>query len=555
MLLNLSIKNYALIEELRVELSPELNIFTGETGAGKSIIIDSIGLLLGDRASSQNVRKGASRCFISGEFDCSKVEPLRSFLKEAGLGEESDGTLIIRREIEADGKSRAFVNDRPVSLATLTAIGEYLVDVHGQHDHQSLFKISAQRELIDRFGGHEDLLARVSEMFTRWKALTAERDSRQLSEAERQRLIDLYSFQVNEIDNARLLAGEEEEIERDLPKLKNAEKLGGLAGEIYQLLYGAEGAVLEKLGKVQRLLENITSLSGSLGETAENLKSASFQLEEASREIEDFKDGLRADPEALNNLLERRDLIARLRKKYGATVTDVLAYRDKTAGELSLLLKSDQSRQELEKDIEKARQELTDQCNKLSAARKKAAEKLSKGVEKELTDLGMKKARLAVALAAEAEPTSTGIDRVEFMFSANAGEDVKPLKAIASGGETSRVMLAIKTVLAKADRVPVLIFDEIDAGIGGPMGQTVGKKLRELARHRQLLCITHLPQIAAFGSRHLAVAKETVKGRTMTQVRLLSAPERLEEVARMLSGEEITPTARKHASELIAGCQ
>jgi DNA repair protein RecN (Recombination protein N) len=549
MLLNLHIKNYALIEDLNLEFREGLNIFTGETGAGKSIIIESLGLILGERASAQAIRTGAGRCSISGEFDCAKHKDLQDYLEEQGLREND--SLIIRREIDAGGKSRAFVNDRPVSLATLAAIGEYLVDVHGQHEHQSIIRSAIQRRLLDRFGNLEKLRGEVSGLYHLWRQLIAQKQSCQMSEQERQRLIDLYHFQVTEIVKAKLLAGEEEEIERILPQLKNAEKLRALSDEAYQILYGAEDATLGRLGKVQRILESITSLGVTLPESCENLKTACYQLEEVSQEIEDFRDNLKADPGKLDELLDRQDMILRLKRKYGATIADILAYRDKTAADLAVFLQADKNRQEFDAKIDQQFQFLSESCHKLTEQRKKAGKKLSLEVEKEIADLGMKKARFAVALEKENEPTSEGMERIDFMFSANAGEEMKPLKDIASGGEMSRVMLALKTVLAKADDVPVMVFDEVDAGIGGPMGQVVGKKLGSLAKYRQILCITHLPQIAAFACHHMNVAKSHKAGRTFTNVISLTDQERLEEIARMLSGAEITPSARKNAQELI----
>jgi DNA repair protein RecN (Recombination protein N) len=553
MLLTLHIKNYALIDDLRLEFREGLNIFTGETGAGKSIIIESLGLILGERASAQAVRNGAGRCFISGEFDCTGSKELIRFLEEQGLS--ADETLLLRREIDAAGKSRAFVNDLPVSIGTLHAIGEYLVDVHGQHEHQSLMRLATQRAMLDSFGDLDPLRGEVAEHFRRWRDLAAQEQSQQMSEQERQRLIDLYDFQLREIDEAKLIPGEEEEIEQALPQLKNAEKLQSLSDEAYGMLYNTEGAVIERLSKVQRTLDTIHSLGNALTETTENLKTVYYQIEEIARDIENFRDGLQAEPGRLNELMERQDDIHKLKKKYGATISAILAYREQIGNELDVLSRNDENRQELERKIATAKETLLVLCEKLSRQRKKAAERLGHGIEKELQDLGMKKARFEVAFEKEAEPTSDGIDRLEFIFSANPGESPKSLKGIASGGEMSRVMLAIKTVLAAADNVPVLVFDEIDAGIGGPMGQVVGKKLKKLSCHHQVLCITHLPQIAAFADEHLHVAKESKAGRTNTSVRTLPKEERIEEIARMLSGAAVTPAARKHAEELIESSQ
>ena len=553
MLLSLHIKNYALIEELRLEFVPELNIFTGETGAGKSIIIDALGLLLGERASAQVLRKGAQRCSVTGEFDVTRLKDVRSCLEEAGVADSGAETILLRRELDATGRSRAFINDRPVSLETVKNVGELLVDVHGQHEHQALFHAQAQRELLDRYGGLEDQVADAGAMYAALAALRARAAAQTMSAQERDRLIDLYSYQKKEIEEARLSADEEEEIERTLPQLKNAEKLIEAGRQAHDILYGAEGSVIENIGKVTRLVENLHSLGGNGGDALENLQKAYFLAEEAARSLEDFTEKLTLDPAALNALLERRDMLQRLKKKYSKTIPEILAHHETVSKELEALSLGDETRQELEKSIAAAEKTLAQSCEKLSAARKKAGEKLAAGVEKELQSLGMKKARFSVNLEKEPEPGRAGQDRLEFMFCANPGEDAKTLKSIASGGEMSRVMLALKTVLAKADRVPVLIFDEIDSGIGGPMGEVIGRKLQKLSGHHQILCITHLPQIAAFGNQNMFVAKEVKAGHTLTRVRTLSDEERIEEIARMLSGAEITPAARQHAAELIAG--
>ncbi|MBN1621370.1 MAG: DNA repair protein RecN [Endomicrobiales bacterium] len=551
MLLNLHIKNYALIDNMHIDFTPGLNIFTGETGAGKSIIIEALGLILGERASAQLIRKDANRCFITGEFDHSKLKGFSKYLDELGLDDSNNDTLILRREIDVSGKSRAFINDCPVSLSTLCSVGELLVDVHGQHEHQTLIKSMHQRQLLDRFGDNEDLKDAIGKKYHQWKELIAQKESFKLSEQEKQKLIDLYGFQVKEIDGARLTQGEEEEIEQILPKLKNAEKLREISEQASQFLDSMEGSVLEKLNKVQQMLENINNVCGSLGETCENLKTAYYQIEECAKEVEDFNGNLESDPERLNEILGRQDIIYKLKKKYGKTIGEILEYRKKIHDELSFISNTEENEKELNSRIEKEQRELFDLCKKLSASRKKAAEKISDEVEKQLYDLGMKKVRFVVSVEKEQEPTSDGWDRVEFIFSANPGEDLKPLKDIASGGEMSRVMLALKTVLAKADKVPILIFDEVDAGIGGPMGQTVGKKLKDLSKSHQILCITHLPQIAVFSNQHLSVVKELQKGQTYTYIKTLSEKEHTEEISRMLSGEKVTTTARKHAQELI----
>lgn len=551
MLLNLHIKNYVLIDELSLEFGEGLNIFTGETGAGKSIIIESIGLVLGDRAGAGLVRKGSERCSICAEFDISGYSALEKFLEQSALADENTGSLIIRREIDSTGKSRAFINDRPAGISTLSSVGNFLVDVHGQHEHQTLLQGKVQRELVDRFAGNENLLADTAKHYEAWRGLVAQKEANTVSTQEKERLVDLYSFQLKEITSLKPVPGEDEELEQKLPVLKNAEKLRALSSEAYDLLYGRESSAMENTGKAQKLVENIISISGSLSGSAETLKNASSLLDDALRDIDKFRGSLEADPDVLNELLTWQDQLHRLKKKYGKDIAEILAYSDKISKYLDTLTNAEKNSKELDENIKKAESSLSALCEKLSASRKKASKKLSEGVENELGALGMKRAKFSAEIMKQDSPSGQGWDSVGFMFSANTGEDSKPLKEIASGGEMSRVMLALKTVLANSDEVPVLIFDEIDAGIGGPMGQVVGSKLKTLSKHHQILCITHLPQIAAFAEKHFNVEKAADAGQTLTRVRTLAKNDRLEEVARMLSGKEITPAARKHAMELI----
>lgn len=359
---------------------------------------------------------------------------------------------------------------------------------------------------------------------------------------------------MKEIDSASLKPGEDEETEAALPMMKNSGKLLELSQEAYGLLYESDGSVIEKIGKVKKLSDAINSLGGT-AEISESLNSASTFLEEAASLIEDYKEKLNCDPDALEKLLERQNLIRNLKKKYGSTIEEVLSFREKNAKELEILNKFDQNRKELEKEIEKTAKELFSWCSRLSNERKKWAEKLGEGVKKELGFLGMKKARFEISFEKMPEPFSEGWDKIDLMFQPNPGEDLKPLKDIASGGEISRVMLAIKTVLSKADEVPVLIFDEIDTGLGGPMGQVVGKKMSDLSKNHQVISVTHLPQIAAFALQNISVTKETSDNKTKIKARALSEDDKIEEIARMLSGEKISDSARKHARELISGAQ
>jgi len=555
MLTLLSIRNYALIEELTLEFDKQLNILTGETGAGKTIILGALGLLLGERASSNVIRQGTKRCEINGVFFIKDNKTVLNFLKEQGLEANNESRkenlrdeLIFRREITAEG-SRCFVNSTPVPLSTFQVLGDFLVDIHGQHEHQALLRPAVQRNLLDNYGDLENLRRKVFDLYKKYFSLKEEEEKLHLSEQERNQKIDLYSFQVQEIENAHLEPGEETELEKEYLRLANAEKLSTWTGQILQLLTEEEGAALNRLQKIEKILTNLVNLDSSLQPNLKNLTEQIYTLDDLAREIQEYQNKIEYNPKKLEELVERREMILKLKKKYGSSIKDILEYQKKTKDELSKLSHSEEKKDEIEKEITEIYAKLETLAKELSEKRKKVAEKLSKETEKELNQLGMPKAKFLVSLKEKTEIDASGKDEIEFLISPNPGEGVKPLSKIASGGEMSRIMLALKTILAQSDETPVLIFDEIDAGIGGPMGTVVGRKLAQLSKSHQVLCVTHLPQISAYANEHFNVAKETRQGRTFTEVKRLNKEEKIDEIARMLGGEK--STALKHAQELI----
>lgn len=563
MLTDLTIHHYALIESLHIEFEKGLNVLTGETGAGKSIVIDALGLLLGDKASASIVRKGASRCEVTGIFDLNRARPVHQFLKSCSLqNSDEEQTLMLRREVDTQGKSRAFINDKPVNLSTLSELGEILVDIHGQHEHQRLLKPNEQRSLLDRYAENDSLLTEVANLYDLWKGTLNQLQISQLSDQEKNQKIDLYHFQIQEIDSARLAEGEEDEMEKLLPQLKNSERLRELSNELYSQLYDAEGSVLERIRKSQKVVESISNLGVELKDAPIFLEDALIKVNEVVNDVETFRNGLVIDPKKVDEIISRQDLIFKLKKKYGKTIPEILEYRGKIGEELKRLEGHTEAIQELQKNAKESHTRLSDKCRKLTVSRRKCSEKLSDAVEKELKELGFHKARFSIQFTAEKDddgkeiPTPNGFERAEFLFSANPGEELKPLKQVASGGELSRVMLAIKKILAQSDVVPTLIFDEIDSGIGGSMGNVVGEKLKTLSRSHQILVVTHLPQIAAYTGHHITVRKSVTGDRTRTTIELLKDAERIREIARMLGGtsgdgEEPTAASLKHASELL----
>jgi len=558
MLNYLSIKNYTLIEDVFLEFSSGFNVLTGETGAGKSIIVGALGLVLGERAASGLIRKGAGRLSITASFKVISKQ-LEDLLVTLGLNDDIDdtkhGEMLLRRDIDSSGRSRCFVNDNPVSLSSISKIGEFLVDVHGQHEHQLLLKNSEQRDLIDSFGGLTEYALKIEELYKSWKELLSEQDALSLSVQERTQRIDLYSFQLKELKTANLRPGEEEELEKMLPRLKNAERLKSLSEEAYGLLYGEEGSALDRLRQVQRDFDGICNLGGELSNASEMLKGALIQLEETSNELDGFRDGIETDPERLEEVLGRLELMSRLKRKYGNTVEEILEYKEKISKELDHLEHAEEKTQDISEQVSKAYQKFISASKKMSEERRAVAEKLSGLVHKELKELGLGNSKFRADIIQEKDESgkfkasANGIDDIEFLISPNPGEDLKPLADTASGGELSRIMLALKTVLSKADKVPTLIFDEIDSGVGGFMGAVVGKKLLNLGKARQVICITHLPQIASLAHRHFNVEKYVEGKRTHVAVSRLDSTRRIKEISRLLGGE--TKISVKHARELI----
>lgn len=565
MLTRLSVHNYALIESLEVEFRPGLNILTGETGAGKSILIGALGLALGERADSDSVRTGASQAVVEAEFRIDRHQTVRAIFEELGL--EWTGELSVRREVSAAGKSRALVNDAQVPLSGLKRIGDAILDMHGQHQHQSLLYEERHLDFLDGYARTWPERGAAGALFREHQGIRSELDALRGREKLTGEKLDLYAFQIREIESARLAEGEEEGLEREQAVLANAEKLHSLASEAYRLLYQNEGSISEQLSAARKALEQIAAIDERAGETGKGLASISDQVDEVSRELRRYRDSIQFDPGRLEEIRQRLDLVRTLKKKYGSRdggTASVLNYLVRIKSEVDSVEHVQEHIARLEGELEAKRRKLERACLELSEKRQAAARRMAKEVLGQLGDLGMEKASFKVEVAQAEEEGGlarregkyygvgpTGMDQARFLISPNAGEDLKLLAKIASGGEISRVMLAVKTILAEVDQVSSLVFDEIDSGIGGRVAEAVGRKLRQIGEKRQVLCITHLPQIAALAQAHYRVAKREQSGRTLTTVEALSDKERVEEVARMLGGEKVSESALRHAREMV----
>jgi DNA repair protein RecN (Recombination protein N) len=556
-LTELRIRNFAIIEEIGLEFAEGFTVFTGETGAGKSILVDAVDLLVGGRASADLIRAGAEEAEVSGVFSLAPGSPIARFLQEQDLIGSGEHELILRRILSRAGRNRVHVNGRPAPLNVLQSLRGLLVDIHGQHEHQSLFKPSVQLDLLDEFGGLADARADYATAFETWRSLETHLAERRVVLADRQAREDLLRYQVEEMTGANLRAGEDRELERARLLLSQGRRLAELVQATYGPLYEEEPSILQGLGALAGSLKELASIDNEMTEDRNRFAEALAQLTDLAQRLRAYRDRLEFDPERLDKVEERLDLIHRLVKKYGGSLEEVIKRGEAAKRELQELESGDDALKALSGQVADARERVVKLAQALSRKRTKAAGELEKRLERELKDLRMDHARVRIAVEQEAgadgpQLTSTGSDRVEFLFSSNLGEAPQPLARIASGGELSRVMLAMKTVLAEQDRVPVLVFDEVDAGIGGAASEVVGKRLRHLSRHgHQVFCITHLAPIAAQAQRHFAVTKAAKGGRTVTQVEQLDKAARVEEVARMLGGETITPTIRSTAAEML----
>jgi len=551
MLTELRIKNFAIIESLTLPLAPGFNVLSGETGAGKSIIVGALGLLLGERASGDLIRTGADRAVVEGVFDIAGHASAGAVLDERGVDVEND-TVVLRREVNAGGRARAWVNGTTVTAGVLAEIGRLLVNLHGQHEAQTLLDPDAQRAILDAFGGATEQAAQVRAVH---EALTAVRRDIQTLESRRteaERRADYLRHVVGEIDAAKLVAGEDERLEDEARRLEHAEELRMLAQGMTAMLDGDEDAVLHRLAAVQRSLASIQRIDSSLSRLQETFDGAFYGLEELARELVAYEEGIELDPERLADVERRRDLIFRLTKKYGPVIADVLETAQRARAELDLVDSAAFDIRQLTERERVAAARVAESAAALSALRAAAADRLARAVDQVLPDLGIRDGRFTAALTPRAEIGPSGAEDVEFRVALNVGHDARPLARVASGGELSRVMLALKTILARLDHVPTLVFDEVDAGIGGRVGLQVGETMRRVAAHHQVFAISHLPQIAARAHHHILVAKGAREGVTTADTRVLEGDERVLEIARMLGGDPESAVSQAHARELLA---
>lgn len=563
MLLELRVKDYAIMEDLALEFSEGLNILTGETGAGKSIIIDALSLLLGERADSELIRTGSSKAIVEGVFDLSKNPKLKRITKELEI-DSDDGFLYVRRVVTREGRGRCRINQSQIPLSVLKKIGDEILDIHGQYQHQSLLNPEKHLELLDGFGGLTKDREEFSSIFREYTTKLKELGRLKEESRRRRERMDFLMFQKKEIELAHLSPEEDLELERERDILENFEKLVTNLGNVYASLYEDDESVLTKVSACIKSLNQACKVDPSIKDLLERLETCHCEIEDISRVLENYLSGKEFDPKRLDEVNKRLNLIDRLKKKYGKTIPEILFKAKEFEEELFGLEKIDERIESTEKELEILRDEVERRAVKLSEERMRAALNLEERVIEELKDLGMGKVQFKIVLKPNEHPdgllkmgertyilSPSGMDQVEFLISPNVGEDLRPLRKIASGGELSRIMLSIKSILAGVDGIPILVFDEIDVGIGGRTAEVVGRKLRSVSRGRQVLCITHLPQIAAWGDAHYRVDKKESAGRTHTEVKLLGFEERVEEIARMLGGQEITELTRETARQLL----
>jgi len=558
MLRELHISKLAVITDARIELVSGLNCFTGATGAGKSLIIGALEVLLGLRSPAEMLRTGADEGRVSGVFEIKGADTLKQIEKLTDVAAIADGgEILLTRKLYSSGRSSVSLNGQPITLAMLKQVSEHLVDVHGQHDHQYLLKPGNQLDVLDQFGDLWDLRNRYRAAYDKLQSTRARLTQLSTNSLLRNQQLELYRFQANEIDAAELDQAEYAELQSRAAMLSNLEKLKKDTSSVQSALYEADGAVLERLKMMSAVLAELAGIDTQLQGVATAVRDATINLEEAAFDLSRYLDKLDLDPSELAEVNDRLNTIQRTLNKYGGDIETTLQLRADIQQNLDLLEKSDVDSSVLKKQLEPLRKEVRQLGDELSTFRKTIAKKLGPMIEKSLAELGMEKAKFEVALSKipatgdDLSATPAGFDQVEFIAQTNPGQAAQPLRRIASGGELSRIMLALKGILAQSDRVSVLVFDEIDANVGGRLGSVIGNKLRGLAAHHQVLCITHLPQIASYADRHFTVRKEVSAGRTESRVRVMQGDEQLEELAEMIGGKHITATTRAQAKELL----
>jgi len=550
MLRTLKIKNLALVDDVQVGFNDGLNVITGETGAGKSLMIGALRLLLGERADKSMIRTGETSCSVHAEFGLTDSSQIDEVLTDIGM-EPCDGGLLIIRRIITESSNKTVVNDEPVTLQVLKRMGEVLVDMHGPYDHQSLLDQTVQLEILDAFGQLEKERSAYSTEYKKYREIQKQIDALNSdNEEDLQRQVEFLDYRVNEIESAKLTADEEAEVEEEHSVIANSQQVIELANGAVQALTEGEGCAFDALVAAQQSMNQLIKLMPEAQEWHDEIESAVTSVQEVGRSIENSAAGIDGSAERMQWLDERLTTYQTLKRKYGATVEEVLENGETWKQQLKDLRGRDKRRAELQGELDAIFQSVEKAGAALRKQRENVADNLSESITRELVDIGFEHGFFDVQIN-PCEPGPSGMDEIDFGFAPNAGEDMRPLRMIASSGEISRVMLATKAVLAKQDRIPVLVFDEIDANIGGEIGGAVGRKLAQVAESHQLICITHLPQVAACGTTHLAVSKKVEEGRTYTEVELLDSESRPEEIARMLGGKDSTNVTLQHAQEML----
>jgi len=552
MLSLLKIQNLALVEDLAWELGPGLIAVTGETGAGKSIIVGALKLILGERADRGLIRTGTESCSVEAVFDLKQTAPVDAILTEAGLDALDGESLIIRRVIGASS-NKQFVNGSPITTVMLKQLGEHLVDLHGPHDHQSLNSKDRQLEMLDAYAGAEELTKQYRNAFNLWRAAQTEHDELANAERASEQEMDMLRFQIKDIESAALKESDENEIEARHRIAANSARLVELCGEVSERLGEGEGSVLNALRDVSKAIHELEKYDPKLKETFQGFESAKIELQEMESSVRDYLDEIEVQPEELAKLEERIHIIQTLKRKYGPTVAAILKFHDDAAAKLAKMENRGEALEKLKQRMDATRAEVNKLGKQLGDKRKKAAPKLAKDIAAHLTDLGFKRAVFEAVLAVREEPARDGLEEVDFQFAPNPGEPLKPLRLTASSGEMSRVLLAVKSALAEQDAIPLMVFDEIDANVGGTIAEAVGRKMATLAEKHQVIAITHMPQLASLGKSQFVVTKEFDDKRTRSTLREVSGEARIEELARMLGGK--VESARIHAESLLAGAK